>query len=277
MNWNKRLMSTPVIGDITKKIVSAKASREAHSISDHFTQFLQPYVASDQQLKEEAFKIRHNVYCEELAFEDVRDNGQETDEFDNQSIFSLIKHKPSETFTSCVRLVTSTGLDELLPIEKYCMDSITNEDLSPKRFNRAEIAEISRLAVKSDFRRRKADHFKGSGTGVIKESSYSETELRCFPFIAIGLYMAAATMGMNTGIRHVYVMMEPRLARSMKFIGITFQQLGAPVDYHGLRAPYYINPEIFMKNLSPGFKSLYRTIEKDICSQLVQLEPTNRT
>ncbi len=268
MNWNKRLLSTPVIGDITKRIVSAKASREAHNISDHFTQFLQPYVASDQHLKEEAFKIRHNVYCEELAFEDVRENGQETDEFDPQSLFSLIKHKPSETFTSCVRLVTSSGPGELLPIEKYCMGSITNEELSPERFNRAEIAEISRLAVKSDFRRRKADSFKGSGTGVISEISYSETELRCFPFIAIGLYMAAATMSMNSGIRHVYVMMEPRLARSMKFIGITFQQLGAPVDYHGLRAPYYINPEIFMRNLSPGFKSLYRTIEKDICLQL---------
>ena len=271
MNWNKRLLDAPVIGSITKKIVSAKASREAHSIADHFTQFLQPHIAVDQVLREEAFKIRHNVYCEELAFEDIRDNGQETDEFDHQSIFSLIKHKPSDIFTSCVRLVTSNGPGELLPIEKYCMGSITNEALSPERFNRAEIAEISRLAVKSDFRRRKADTFKGSGTGVISEISYSETELRCFPFIAIGLYMAAATMGMNTGIRHVYVMMEPRLARSMKFIGITFQQLGEPVDYHGLRAPYYINPEIFMTNLSPGFKSLYKTIEKDICLQLDQL------
>lgn len=272
MNWNKRLLDTPIIGGITKKIVSVKASKEAHSIADHFTQFLQPHVAVNQELKEEAFKIRHNVYCEELAFEDVRENGQETDEFDRQSIFSLIKHKPSDTFTSCVRLVTSKGPDELLPIEKYCMDSITNEKLSPKRFNRSEIAEISRLAVKADFRRRKADNYKGSGTGVISENTYSETELRCFPFIAIGLYMAAATIGMNTGIRHVYVMMEPRLARSMKFIGITFQQLGEPVDYHGLRAPYYINPEIFMKNLSPGFKSLYKSIEKDMRLQLNQLD-----
>ncbi|WP_019027141.1 PEP-CTERM/exosortase system-associated acyltransferase [Colwellia piezophila] len=272
MNWNKRLLNTPIIGNITKRIVSAKASREAHSISEHFTAFLQPYVAVDQKLKDEVFRIRHNVYCEELAFEDVREDGLETDEFDQQSLFSLIKHKPTETFTSCVRLVTSNGPDELLPIEKYCMDSITNEDLSPKRFNRKEIAEISRLAVKSDFRRRKADHFKGSSTGVISEVNYSETELRCFPFIAIGLYMAAATMGMNTGIRHVYVMMEPRLARSMNFIGINFQQLGKPVDYHGLRAPYYINPAIFMNNLSPGFKSLYKTIEKDICLQLAQAD-----
>ena len=57
--------------------------------------------------------------------------------------------------------------------------------------------------------------------------------------------MAAATMGINTGIRHVYVMMEPRLARCIKFIGINFHKLGEAVDYHGLRAPTnYINPEI---------------------------------
>jgi N-acyl amino acid synthase of PEP-CTERM/exosortase system len=83
--------------------------------------------------------------------------------------------------------------------------------------------------------------------------------------------MTAATMCINTGIRHVYVMMEPRLARSMKFIGINFQQLGDPIDYHGIRAPYYISPEIFMKNLSPGYQSLFSTIEKDIGSQLSQL------
>lgn len=268
MNWNKRLLNTPIIGDITKKIASMKVSHDAYNIAEHFTKFLEPQVAVNEALKEEAFKIRHNVYCEELAFEDIKEGGQEKDEFDEQSIFSLIKHKPSNNYTSCVRIVKIQKEGQLLPIEKFCIDSITNEEFHPKRFNRSEICEISRLAVKSDFRRRKADKFKGSGTGVILEESYSEVELRCFPFIAIGLYMAAATMAIDTGIRHAYVMMEPRLARSMKFIGIKFQPLGDPIEYHGLRAPYYINPEIFLSNLSPGFKNLYKTIEQDICDQL---------
>ena len=63
-------------------------------------------------------------------------------------------------------------------------------------------------------------------------------------------------------------MMEPKLARSMKFIGITFQQIGAPVEYHGLRAPYYIQTEDFIKNLSPSYKKLFNIIEKDLCLQL---------
>jgi len=271
MNWSKRLLNTPIIGDITKKIVSMKANNEASNIADHFTQFLEPQVAVSNALKEEAFKIRHNVYCEELAYESVKEGGQEKDEFDDQSIFSLIKHKPSNTFTSCVRVVKIQKEGQLLPIEKFCLKSITNKKLHPSRFNRKEIWEISRLAVKADFRRRKTDKFKGSATGVIQESSYSELELRCFPFIAIGLYMAAANMAIETGIKHVYVMMEPRLARSMKFVGIKFQQLGEPIDYHGLRAPYYINPEIFLSNLSPGFKSLYKAIEHEIYEQLKKI------
>lgn len=268
MNWSKKLLNTPVIGGITKRIASIKVNHDAMNIAEHFTQFLQPEFASSVELRDEVFRIRHNVYCEELAFEKVKAEGKEQDEFDAQSIFSMIKHKPSNTYTSCVRVVKSANETELLPIEKYCLDAIQNQELHPSNFPRQEIAEISRLAVKADFRRRKTDKFRGSAVGAINEPTYSETELRCFPFIAIGLYMAAATMSMETGVKHVYVMMEPRLARSMKFVGINFVQLGEAIDYHGIRAPYYINASIFMDNLSPGFKCLYKEIQKEIRSQL---------
>lgn len=272
MSWKKRLINTPVIGGITKRIVAMKANSEAGNIAEHFTKFLEPQVALTDVLREEVFKIRHNVYCEELAFEEVKTEGMEKDEFDEQSIFSLIKHKPSDVYTSCVRVVRAQNENELLPIEKYCLSSIQDKKYLPSNFKRSEICEISRLAVKADFRRRQADKFKGAETGAISEETYSESELRCFPFIAIGLYMAAATMAIDTGIKHVYVMMEPRLARSLKFVGIQFNQIGEAVDYHGIRAPYYINPEIFMQNLTPGFKSLYDSIEHEICDQLHQLE-----
>ncbi|WP_252730526.1 PEP-CTERM/exosortase system-associated acyltransferase [Colwellia sp. E2M01] len=246
------------------------APQKQESIADHFTQFLQARIAVNDKLKDEVFQIRHNVYCEELGFEKATKDERETDEFDQRSIFTLIQHKKSKVFTSCVRLVTSNNTDELLPIETFCASSITKSDYSPDNFDRKEIGEISRLAVKSDFRRRKADNFKGCATGAISEHNYSETELRCFPFIAIGLYISAAIMCTKQNIKHAYVMMEPRLARSMKFVGINFQQIGASVNYHGLRAPYYIKPADFTKQLSPEFKTLYNTIEKDIIEQLAE-------
>jgi N-acyl amino acid synthase of PEP-CTERM/exosortase system len=268
MSWNKRILNTPVLGDMVKKVASFKVDHDAKNIAEHFTQFLQPEVATTDELRDEVFKIRHNVYCEELAFEQVKDERKEQDEFDPQSIFAMIKHKPSNNYTGCVRIVKSTNENELLPLEKFCINAIQDEKLHPKNFARNEICEISRLAVKAEFRRRKADQFKGSAIGAINEVVYSDTELRCFPFIAIGLYMAAATMAIDTGVKHAYVMMEPRLARSMKFVGIKFIPLGEPIEYHGLRAPYYINPNIFMENLTPGFKSLFLSIEHDIVNQL---------
>jgi N-acyl amino acid synthase of PEP-CTERM/exosortase system len=80
--------------------------------------------------------------------------------------------------------------------------------------------------------------------------------------------MIACNLVIEKGVKHAFVMMEPRLARSMKFVGIKFVQIGEPIEYHGLRAPYYINPEIFLENLSSGFKSLFKEIQKDIHAQL---------
>lgn len=268
MSWSKKLLQAPIIGDVTKRVISKKANNEAENIAVHFTQFLQPEVALTDKLREEVFKIRHNVYCEELNFEPIRDNAKEEDEFDPLSLFALIKHRPSGNYTSCVRIVTSTKSDELLPIEKYCRESIEHKELDPVLFEREEICEFSRLAVKADFRRRRADKFSGSATASIEESSYSDTELRCFPFIAIGLYMAAASLALKAGKKHAFVMMEPRLARSMKFVGIKFIQLGKPVEYHGIRAPYYINAEIFFANLSPGFQHLFKSIEAEMDNQI---------
>lgn len=108
------------------------------------------------------------------------------------------------------------------------------------------------------------DKFAGAATGVINESTYSERELRCFPFIAIGLYLTAASVVIRNDIKHTYVMMEPRLARSMGFIGIKFEQLGPTVDYHGRRAPYYINPSLLMESLTPGFKLMLKNIQSKL-------------
>lgn len=268
MSWSKKLFNAPLIGNVTKKIASVKVSNDAQNISQHFIKFLQPEVANTQDLIDIVHKIRHQVYCEELNFLPTSGDGYEKDEFDKHSIFSLIKHKPSNQYTSCVRVVTSSCPEELLPIEHFCKDSIQHEELAPSLFKREEICEISRLAVKEEFRRRKDDKFLGSATGVISEVVYSENELRCFPFIAIGLYMTSASMVVKSGIKHVYVMMEPKLARSMRFVGIKFIQIGKPVDYHGIRAPYYISTDIFLNDLTRGFKSLYQEIEKDMVKQL---------
>lgn len=246
--------------------------REAKAISKHFSSYLCPKIALDEDLKKHVFKIRHGVYCEELKFEPLRDDGIESDEFDSFSKHCLIQHLASESYAGTIRLVTPQKEDDLLPIEKYCSHAITDETLSPKNMKRNEICEFSRLAVPAKFRRRQMDNFAGAATGAINESTYSEEELRCFPFIAIGLYMSAASLGMGLGLKHAFVMMEPRLARSLSFIGIKFVQIGPAIDYHGKRAPYYINAQLLFKNLSPGFRVMLDDLQKIVNQQLETLD-----
>ena len=238
--------------------------REANFISSHFSTFLEPVVAQSECLKAESYQIRHNVYCEELGFEPLRDDSQEKDEFDTFSTPCLIKHKGSGHYAGTVRLVKPKESHQQLPIEKYCLNSITHETLNPTNFERHQVCEISRLAVPKEFRKRVMDQYQGAATGVINQYTYSEDELRCFPFIAIGLYFSAAALVIHNDIKHTYVMMEPRLARSMRFIGIQFEQIGPVVDYHGKRAPFYINPTLLYQNLRPSFRIMLDDIQESV-------------
>ena len=238
--------------------------REANYISSHFSSYLSPVIASNDGLRKEVFNIRHRVYCEELKFEEENEDQLEIDEFDSFSMHCLIQHLNSDKYAGTVRIVTPQEDGQQLPIEKYCLNSITNRALDPTHMAREDICEVSRLAVPKEFRRRQMDNFEGAPTGVINQQTYSETELRCFPFIAVGLYFAAAGMALENNIKHAYVMMEPRLARSMSFVGIRFEQIGPVVDYHGKRAPYYINQKLLSSNLKPGFAKMLSDLRKKL-------------
>ncbi|MFT6896789.1 MAG: N-acyl amino acid synthase of PEP-CTERM/exosortase system [Paraglaciecola sp.] len=263
----RKYADTPFIGPVIKTLMNFVVSRKANQISKHFSEYLSPVVALDDALKQVSYKIRHNVYCEELHFEDIRDDKMETDQFDAHSTHCLIKHIPTGEYAGTVRIVRSENESQLLPIEKYCMSSIADEAVHPSDFPRSEICEISRLAVPAQFRKRATDKYQGSATGVINEHVYSERELRCFPFIAVGLYLCAASASRKHDIKHCFVMMEPRLARSLRFVGIPFQQVGPVVDYHGRRAPYYISRHLLMSGLTPGFKRMLKNIERIVVAQ----------
>lgn len=264
MKQLKGLADKPIIGPLVKKAMSTLASNEANSIAEHFSMYLKPQIAKSDELRREVYKLRHQVYCEELHFEDVRQGYEEFDEFDPRAIHCFIRHLKSSALAGTVRLITSSNQEELLPMEQFCSHSLTDEKLHPKNFARSEVCEMSRLAVPAAFRKRQIDKFEGGATGVIDESVFSATELRCFPFIAICLYMAAAAMSYKTKRYHVFVMMEPRLARSLSFVGINFTKIGETIEFHGKRAPYYVDSRSLKKTMSSGYVKLLESVEADL-------------
>ncbi len=224
-------------------------------------------LADSPELRREVYRIRYEVYCQELHYEDAAEfpEGLEQDSFDARSRHCLLLHRRTNTFAGCIRLVFNDAADpgQLLPFEKNCAASLHPEVLNLGLFERGTIGEISRLAVPAYFRRRKAD--LDSPIGELSETDpVGEVDKRRFPLIALGLYMAAASIGIHAGLAGVFAMMEPRLARHLTRFGIHFQQIGDLVDYHGPRAAFYINRNMLLQSLRPDVMSMLNYVQADL-------------
>jgi N-acyl amino acid synthase of PEP-CTERM/exosortase system len=207
------------------------------------------------------------VYCQELHYEDAKafPDGLEHDIFDSQSRHCLLLHRGSNTYAGCVRLVFNDNHDpsRLLPFEQFCASSLHRDALGPGALDRASFGEISRLAIPANFRRRKKD--SESSVGEISDPNPEDSEdKRQFPSIALGLYLAAASIGLDAGLEGVFAMMEPRLARHLMRFGIQFQQIGDVVNYHGPRAAFYISRNMLFKKLRPELMDLLDTVQSDL-------------
>ena len=251
----------------SKQSAAALASDQALLIAQHFSNYLIPGIARSAELKQEVYALRHQVYCEELHFEETNAQQLEQDSFDAHSLHCFIRHVSTNTMAGTLRVITSSSTQELLPIEAYCAHAITHEHLTPRYFLPHQICEISRLAVPATFRKRQTDQIEGSATGVINEHTFSTQELRFFPYIAISLYLSAIAICYKSRLHHVFVMMEPRLARSLGFVGIHFTPIGPTVEYHGKRAAYYVDVRQVRKTLSAGYKQLLHVIEQELFSR----------
>lgn len=239
-------------------------------VTSSFHDYFIPVLATSEEQRRRAYEIRYQVYCQEFGFEDPAEHpdGLERDEYDDQSLHCLLTHQPSGIAAGCVRLVLpkAESPTDPLPFERHCRTSLDRDLVDSILADRSGIGEISRLAVIRQFRRRKSEQESPAGSAA--SMSFSLVEQRHFPFIAVGLYLSAASTGMLTGLKGVFAMMEPRLARHLSRFGIHFQKVGQLADYHGLRAPFYITRKGLLEGLRPEISNLLKTITSDLKSSI---------
>lgn len=242
-------------------------------ISALFNQYFEIVYAHDETLKEKCYKIRYDVYCDELGFEDPSSFRQprEIDECDEYSHHYLIRHRSTGLFAGTVRVVDPSFAgtsSAYCPIQKFCSFAITDKNYHPDNLAPFTYCEVSRLAVPSAFRRRTGEQ----GQAFVYEGervSLTDTEKKTFPYIAVGLYLtAAAHFILEKNLDHILVMMEPRLALHLRRVGINFKQIGETIEYHGQRAPFHIDPERLLGGMNPAFRALYDSIEASVIRQL---------
>lgn len=224
-----------------------------------FQQYFEPVLATTQALRDEVYRIRFQVYCKDMRFEpeEAFPDGREIDEFDTQSRHCLLRYRPSGRFIGCVRLVLNrpNDLSPQLPFERHCKHSLDRRRLNPDGLPRNTFAEISRLAILPHFRRR-----VDKNGGEAEVDYFGSEERRAFPHIALGLYLAAAAISLRENLDLAVVMMEPRLARHLRYFGIHFEPAGDIVNYHGQRGPFFITRDSLCHDLNPQIAQLLMVV-----------------
>lgn len=229
-------------------------------------------LATSPQEKQRIFRLRYDVYCEELGYEEPADsaNGLEFDAYDQHAIHCLIEHRRTGLTAACTRLVMPNPslpapLDRL-PLETYGGQSLTHPVLHPERLDKATYYEISRLAVARIFRSRIQDTEVPGITTNPHEFSASERET--FPFLVSGLFLAGYALGRMSGKEIAFAMMEPRLPRLLAMAGFHFTKVGETIEFHGQRSAYCITREQADAGMQLALAPLYRHIQEVLGPQL---------
>ena len=197
-----------------------------------------------ESLKQEIFKLRYDVYVSEFGFEKEEDHpsGLEEDIYDPYSI-EIAAIERVDAFTErvigTIRLVLHSDFG--FPIE----NAASVQFIGPKP-PLENIAEISRLTVSKDYRRRERDGLHGvesyikvyEGGRLFFNERGRDDHLRLQPYIVLGLYKKMYQVSKRLGITHWYLITEKKLWYTLKRFNFIFHQIGKPVHYHGKRIPY---------------------------------------
>ena len=131
----------------------------ARDLGEGFRQLFELTPALDEASLDQVYRIRHEVYCRDLGWEPVREDGRETDEFDRHSFHCLLRRRGTGEPVGCTRLILARPEDPAypLPFENSCRDVLDRSLADPARMPRHTLGEVSRLAVLNTFRQRKGE------------------------------------------------------------------------------------------------------------------------
>lgn len=229
---------------LQQKIENTNNQQSTEDVSTIFNSVFNVQLATSPEVINEVFEVRYQVYCIDRPFEDPEcfADKREHDAYDPRSAHALIRHRLTGDSVAAVRLVMSD--DEPgqadFPMEAHCVHQMTHHAQNAIAGTpRNKIAEISRMAVSREFRRRLNEDKSPSGISDIACYADSENGKRAMPYISLGLFAAILQMSVKHGITHWMAVMEPALLRRLKQFGVEFDHVGPVVDYHGRRRPAF--------------------------------------
>lgn len=236
---------------------------ENSNLGHAFKQYFEIVPALSDRLKDEVYRLRHQVYCEDLQFESTRADGRETDEYDSHSLHFLLRSIRTEEFIGCARIIRPQleNLYHPLPFEITCGETLDRSIIDPAALPRQSIAEVSRLAVISRYRRRKGETKQALG---ISDEDFGTPQLPRFPYIPIGLYLSTFELARLNKIETLFILTEKRLANHFSKLDFSLQHIGSPIEHHGERIPSMMSVSATINNIRSNLRPLYHAIAADI-------------
>lgn len=236
---------------------------DIRDLGKSFQRYFEFVPALTNELREHAYRIRHQVYCEELKFEPTRPDRLESDEYDAQSLHCLIRAVESKRYVGCTRLVLARPGDplHLLPFERLCAQTLDRSVIDPQSLVRSSIAEVSRLAVISQYRLRRGEQ---NMLVPITDDSFGTHLQPRFPYIPIGLYLGTIELAALHGIETLFVLTEPRLAKHFAKLGVEITQIGGEIEHRGIRVPSVMRVSSIIAGLNFIMRPLYKVIAEEV-------------
>jgi N-acyl amino acid synthase of PEP-CTERM/exosortase system len=200
--------------------------------------------SNQEDVLQDIFSLRYQVYVSEWEFEAATDHPDEleSDEYDEHSIHYFAQDKSDYKVIATARIILHSELG--FPIEK-------NFDIDEQYhgIKKNQIGEISRLAVSKKYRKCAIDRAI-FGTGKYDPNHIprdiddgKDARRHCEHELVRGLYMSIYRDSKQRELTHWYAVMAKGLYVILKRWGISFKQVGPTKDYHGVRSPYLVSIE----------------------------------
>lgn len=184
--------------------------------------------------REESYQVRFEVYCLDTEFlpADNYPDRLETDDYDalSEHIGCYLK---GQNMAGTVRLVRPK--DKPMPLLNHLQ---VDEEFSHLFQGQDTVAEVSRLCIRPQFRRRKNDGRYGAENRSDNTLDETHHRQRTQPIFLLALFRGLYQVSKREGITHWVIAIERGLHHMLKKNFLPFKPIGPEADYYGLVRPY---------------------------------------
>lgn len=216
------------------------------------TEFIFRLVESQEHIRQ-VYRLRYQVYCNECGFitKEEYPEEMERDKYDSYALHFVAEDPQGIIGTARLVLDNPHGF----PFEERCSDNL-NFDVTT--VDRRQLAEISRLIISKNYRRRRDDGLYYSPDYVdIKVEEPKERLNRIRP-MAFGIYREMYQECKRRGITHWFAIMEKSLWLLLRMHNFVFNPIGEEIDFYGAVRPYMCKIEEGERVLSQKSPRLWK-------------------